>query len=279
MQRTDLLHVLPQHAFVDIGVHQRIAIAGDWHGDSAVAQQVIYRSANAGASALFQLGDFGLWPGPAGKRFLRAVESAAASAHINVYWLDGNHDDFDRLEARRRAGEPLTFFSEHVVHLARGTRWELGGVTFCAVGGATSLDRPTRTPHLSWWPQEELTGSQCHDITLGGRVDVLLTHDVAHEINVPGIQHRVYTPTWPARELERAWLHRERLGELTAALEPTHLFHGHFHLPYRKSQSTSFGDVDVCGLADHFNADANMILVDVDDLAAEVSRTRTHRLV
>lgn len=271
---TNPLHVQAQHAFADLGNHARVAVAGDWHGSSAAATQVLYKASNEGVTAVFQLGDFGLWPGRPGKSFLNAVNSAAKTTGIQVYWLDGNHEDFDRLERRRRDELPLTEFGEHLFHLARGTRWTLGDIRFCAVGGATSLDRASRIPHQSWWPQEELTGPQLYDIAAAGQTDVLLTHDVSNEIDVPGIIHRQYTPQWPRQELERAWLHRERLGELTAVLAPTHLFHGHFHTPYTKRQRTSFGEVQATGLADNFYVDANFMVIDVEQLAVDVASIR-----
>lgn len=274
MTATSPLHVQPEYANAILGDHARIAVAGDWHGSAAAATQVLYRAANEGVTAVFQLGDFGLWPGYSGKGYLNAINDATKTTGIKVYWLDGNHEDFDRLEQRRRPNEPLTAFGDQLFHLARGTRWSIGGVNFCAVGGATSLDRQSRTIHQSWWPQEELTGPQVYDIAAAGSTDVLLTHDVSHEIDVPGIIHRQYTRQWPHEELERAWLHRERLGELTAALAPTHLFHGHFHTPYTKRQRTSFGEVQATGLADNFYVDANFRVLEVAELAEQIAAIR-----
>jgi hypothetical protein len=78
------------------------------------------------------------------------------------------------------------------------------------------------------------------------------------QIDAPVIIHRQYTRQWPHQELERTWMHRERLGELTAALTTTHLFHGHFHTPSTKRQRASFGEVRATGLTDNFYVDANL---------------------
>jgi len=234
----ELLHVTKDNAFVDLGEHDNIAIAGDWHGDTMTATQNIYRASNLGVRVIFQLGDFGLMPGIRTKKYLNDINDVAKNAGIVIYWLDGNHEDFNRIEKKRsNIKEAITYYRKNIAHMARGTRWSMSDIDFCAVGGAVSLDKNYRTENLSWWRQEELTYNQINDIAQYGKTDILLSHDLTYEIEVPGIKHREYTVTWDKKELERAWVHRERLGELTAMLSPTHIYHGHFHLSYdKKSQ-------------------------------------------
>jgi len=271
----ELLHVTKDNAFVDLGEHDNIAIAGDWHGDTMTATQNIYRASNLGVRVIFQLGDFGLMPGIRTKKYLNDINDVAKNAGIVIYWLDGNHEDFNRIEKKRsNIKEAITYYRKNIAHMARGTRWSISGIDFCAVGGAVSLDKNYRTENLSWWRQEELTYNQINDIAQYGKTDILLSHDLTYEIEVPGIKHREYTVTWDKKELERAWLHRERLGELTTMLSPTHIYHGHFHISYTKKANTSFGLVNVRGLADNFNPYDNITFVNISELKKEVESTK-----
>jgi hypothetical protein len=50
----------------------RIAVAGDWHGNTAWAVRAVRRMAallpRDGPRVIVHLGDFGIWPGPEGPR-------------------------------------------------------------------------------------------------------------------------------------------------------------------------------------------------------------------
>ena len=278
------LHQRPENADItgsltDLGVDtpERIVVAGDWHGNWDAAAQSLLLAANNKASVLIQTGDFGMWPGEHGSRYLNHVATQAEQLGVHVLWLDGNHEDFDQLEAITPGPGGLRSLSRHLIHLPRGARWTWHDIRFCAVGGATSLDRPGRIRGVSWWPQEELHAFQAADIIAGGTCDVLFTHDVTHEVNVPGIHHRVYIPDWDRYELERAWTHREGVGALTAALQPTHLFHGHFHEAYQKLSETTFGTVNVTGLGSDHDGESNRVVVELDQLRNEIETLRLSR--
>ena len=278
------LHLTPDRAdvtsalsFLGVDAPERIVVAGDWHGNWDAAAQCLLLAANNAAHVVIQTGDFGLWPGDSGSRYLKHVSSQAEQLGVHVLWLDGNHEDFDQLEALIPGPGDLRALSNHLIYLPRGARWTWSDIRFCAVGGATSLDRPARIQGVSWWPQEELLAFQAADIIAGGTCDVLFTHDVTNEVKVPSIHHRVYTPGWDRKELERAWIHRERVGTLTAALEPTHLFHGHFHEAYQKLSETTFGVVNVTGLGSDHDGESNRVLVEFDQLKDEVDSLRRAR--
>jgi Icc-related predicted phosphoesterase len=278
------LHLKPDRADVTVALSGlgvvspvRIVVAGDWHGNRDAATQSLLLAANNAASVVIQTGDFGIWPGEHGSRYLNHVATRAEQLGVHVLWLDGNHEDFDQLEAINPGPEGLRALSSHLIHLPRGARWTWSDIRFCAVGGATSLDRPVRLEGVSWWPQEELLEFQCADIIAAGTCDVLFTHDVTQEVNVLGIQHRVYNSDWARYELERAWIHRERVGTLTAALKPTHLFHGHFHQAYQKLAETTFGVVNVTGLGADHDGDSNRLVVEFDQLKDEIETLRRAR--
>ncbi|MEI6624448.1 MAG: metallophosphoesterase family protein, partial [Actinomycetes bacterium] len=80
------------------GDPQAVVLAGDWHGDLHIADAVLRSARDTGADLVIQLGDFGMWTGPPGARFLDHVDARAAAAGVLVAWLDGNHEDHDFLE-------------------------------------------------------------------------------------------------------------------------------------------------------------------------------------
>jgi hypothetical protein len=84
-------------------VPHRIVVAGDWHGNRWWALNVIRRLPQLLASEqrriILHLGDFGIWPGGDGRRYLGLVSSALAEQDAELWFVDGNHEDFSQLES------------------------------------------------------------------------------------------------------------------------------------------------------------------------------------
>ena len=57
----------------------RIGFAGDWHGNVAWATSRLQAFGATGVSTVYQVGDFGLWPGPGGKRSCGPLTQPASS--------------------------------------------------------------------------------------------------------------------------------------------------------------------------------------------------------
>lgn len=213
-----------------------LVVAGDWHGNTRAAQNALDAASAIGAPVIIQLGDFGLWPGDEGAHYLSEVQSAAEQAGVHVVWIDGNHEDFPQLHSYRVSPDGLRHLSDWVHHIPRGSAWVWHGVSFLAMGGATSVDRAQRVPGKSWWPQEHVTDSDIEAAAAQGVRDVLLTHDCPSGIDIPGIPHRSYADAfksgWPVGDLEHAWDHRDRVAEVIPSALPLHVWHGHFHVRY-----------------------------------------------
>ena len=79
----------------------RIIVAGDWHGNTAWALDVIGRAGELLAGeehrVILHLGDFGLWPGDDGHEYICDVALALAEADASLWFVDGNHEDHDQL--------------------------------------------------------------------------------------------------------------------------------------------------------------------------------------
>jgi hypothetical protein len=218
-----------------------VALAGDWHGNTAWAVERISDVSARGISVLLHAGDFGLWPGPSGKRYLSRVEAACAEHGVAVLVVPGNHEDWGRLEQlwaspKRRTPDGRTrpvYLSEHVAFLPRPWRWEMGGRTFVALGGAASLDRHRRTEGRSWWPAEVTTPEQVADTVEGGAGDVLITHEAPHDdrFHSAGVADVLSSNSfgWSDEALRLSELSRRRIQEAANAVRPSLWVHGHMH--------------------------------------------------
>lgn len=131
-------------------------------------------------------GDFGiLW-------FLNTERTVSGDKMIKWYnslpwttlFIDGNHENFDALNAlpvEKWHGGNVHKISDSIIHLMRGQVFDIDGKTFFTMGGATSVDKFARMPHVSWWPQElpsheeyetALNTLEAHNYS----VDYVLTH-------------------------------------------------------------------------------------------------------
>jgi hypothetical protein len=230
---------------------RRIVVAGDWHGNEEWAVSVIRRVpallASESQRLILHLGDFGIWPDKAGRVYLDRVSEALAEAGAELWFVDGNHEDFERLDQldRKPGADGRVTVVPRVMHLPRGYRWSWHGRTWLACGGAVSLDRAVRTEGVDWWPQEEITTAQEVAISSSGHADVMVCHDcpsgVAHTFAHP-------PPEWAPEDLARSDAHRRRVQRIVDAVMPAYLMHGHLHRAYQRTCHFGYGPVTVTGL-------------------------------
>jgi len=243
---------------------RRIAFAGDWHMNVRWAERAIRCAVDQDADVIVHVGDYGydFHPG-----FVRKVEEALTRAGIPLLFVDGNHEDFTLLLQQPVGGDGLRRISGHVAHLPRGFRWEWAGVHFLAMGGAHSVDRPYRVPGVSWWPEETITARQVYEAAEPGTTDVLISHDCPHGVVIPGIDDRTSPPPFSPAEIERSNEHRKLLRVLVEQVQPSVIWHGHYHVGYQAVADLGYGPVVVNGLdCDETTLDANVRVVDVADL-------------
>ena len=72
----------------------------------------------------------------------------------------GNHDNYDmiaNLPEVEMFGSIVLKVSDNIFYLKRGEVYKFEGKSFLVLGGAMSDDKVYRTPHKSWWKQEELS--------------------------------------------------------------------------------------------------------------------------
>lgn len=240
-------------------IPKRVVVAGDWHGNSRWAEHVISRAGDLlrdeARPLVLQLGDFGVWPGPVGAGYISRVREACTRAGVQLWFIDGNHEDFTQIQ-EHRDGYPVRW-------LPRGSRWNWHGRTWLALGGAVSVDRALRTEGLSWWPEEEITADQALDVIKAGPADVMLTHDCPTGVTI------TFPPppaAWDLADLARSDRHRERLQIVAGAVQPRYLVHGHLHMAYQRTCDLGYGPVEVTGLDCDGGAGPNFAVLDTEQM-------------
>lgn len=244
--------------------HVRVLVVGDLHANTGAALQVIDYAATAGADLVLQMGDYGWWPNDQrGQGFIRKVEKRLAVRGLDLWWIDGNHEHFDRLLARPIDADGRRQMSEHVWHLPRGFRWRWSQAVWVAVGGAVSVDKAFRTEGKTWFAGEELTDEEAEAIIAGGPADVVVSHDAP--LGVPFLRNllRQERPAWrresewPTGLIMRSDEHQRRVRRVVDGVRATRVFHGHHHIRYSDVLPAAHGSVLVEGLG-----------MDLDPLAA-----------
>jgi hypothetical protein len=222
----------------------RVGIAGDWHGNVAWATRAVRQICRSGPRVILHLGDFGIWPGREGRDYLFRLDAALAAASAELWFVEGNHDDFTQLARLPPGPDGREQVTERIWHLPRGYRWRWGDRDWLALGGAVSLDRAVRTAGVDWWPEEEITRRQAESVIAGGPADVMVTHECP-----AGIEHAFPPPPpqWAPADLRRSDAHQSLLREIVVAVRPRWLMHGHLHLGYQRRVDLGGGSIEVTG--------------------------------
>jgi hypothetical protein len=219
-----------------------VALAGDWHGNLAWATARMNDIADRGASIVLHLGDFGIWPGSSGRKFLFRVNRLCTERGLDLLVTPGNHEDWGRLTAlwenrKNRdpeTGDPLPLYlEEHVAVVPRGYVWEMEGRRFVSLGGAPSVDFPQRTEGRSWWREEMIQPEDVERTTRNGAgADVMLAHDAPDApVQTPKVAAITSTNEWGWTDRGLAWaaIGRERMTEAFLGVKPRLFVHGHYH--------------------------------------------------
>lgn len=157
----------------------KILILGDTHGQWGDLNIVIARALrkHPDITAFVQVGDMGYaWPGGQPFKFLKTYMDDALlekAESTPFYWLDGNHENHDQLDADGGAYQP------NMIYQARGSIRELDeGKRAMFFGGASSIDKSMRIEGKSWWPQESIKyGQVLSALQQPGPIDIMFSHE------------------------------------------------------------------------------------------------------
>ena len=148
---------------------------------------------------------------------------------FNLYFIDGNHENFTILHSLEEDENHMGIVSEHIRHLKRGRRYNIDGKDILALGGADSVDKFRRTPGLSWWEEEAITDEDV------GRVDpthydYVLTHTCPTSIFE---NYKVYLCTLGNivdDEDPEFKISNNKLEQVYNFIDFEHWYFGHYHV-------------------------------------------------
>lgn len=251
----------------------KIMMAGDWHGNGAWAQKCIHHARKQHCDVIVHAGDFGWWRDDIldTHNYLRHVQRQLVACGITLYWVDGNHEDHDKIQEWLDATDGQPWSDKrypNIVHLPRGFRWQWWGQTWLAMGGAHSVDRLQRTPGKSWWDGEHITEAQIDRAIMGGPADVMVCHDCPDGVQIPGIHAdeklNAEQSFWPLSEIIASNVNRMKLRRVCDIARPKVLWHGHYHVRYDNLLRYGDGEATlILGLADDgsYDLERNTLLL------------------
>lgn len=197
----------------------KLLLAGDTHGDAANINHLFNKAKGNDCEKILVLGDFGHFPHlKSGRTFYNEISRSAIKNGIELHWIKGNHDNHHDLKQYSGCVElhPNIFFHQNL------NVWTWGKYTFCAIGGAHSIDKECRTEEIDWWSNEQISLSDIEGAAhIQSPVDVVLSHDCPISVDIS--KYLDYK-----RDIKTHG-NRQKLQDIVEILKPKMLFHGHYH--------------------------------------------------
>lgn len=152
-----------------------VYVTGDCHQDMRKIYTFAERMDLGPDDYVIVLGDMGIFWRHDKADAKVIIKDFEARFNFNLYFIDGNHENFKILNSLEEDDVGMGIVSEHIRHLKRGRRYNIGGKDILAIGGADSVDKYRRTPGLSWWEEEAITDEDVGRID-PGQYDYVLSH-------------------------------------------------------------------------------------------------------
>lgn len=266
---------------------QYVGIAGDWHGNWRWAVACIDSFGKAGIKSVFQLGDFGIWPGQRGEEYLGKLRRVLEDYDMTLYVTLGNHEDYDQVAAHEKDEQGIAWFRHNIAVLPRVYAFTHRSRNFLSLGGAPSIDKEYRTKGHDWWSQEMISDADA-DLAIetteefkdSGGVGVMFAHD-APDGGTLAVQRIIdgNPQGWSRSAINYATEGRTRMNNVVYAVKPEVFLHGHYHV--FDQGWISYGENQPPGIITSFNPDGmigNIAIMDVDDIYQLDISTSKHTL-
>jgi Icc-related predicted phosphoesterase len=236
----------------------RVMVAGDWHGNTKHAVNLINKAGDLKIQHVLQVGDFGLWTHSLeGHVYLDEIQDAARCNNLSVYVVGGNHENWDHwnwITNTMPGSKGFSAVRSRVLLAPKANGWTWAGKKFGSAGGAVSIDRDFRLarerggmimtamglrdfgrgtgPRTQWWPDEQFSEHDLIKYKMNvGKVDYLFTHDCSD-----------YTPFHDRLKPDLdSKAHRQRIDKVIANSQASMHFHGHMHTRYDWENARSHG--------------------------------------
>lgn len=261
----------------------KIMFAGDTHGDTRHVESLCRVARRHEVDTIFVLGDFGfIW---SGTERIDALHNVLEQFEINLFWLDGNHENFTLMAELGMALDSPTpvKYGERITYMPRGYVFDDWGPTIMTMGGAYSIDEDRRIPGASWWSEETIKYADYERALAnarGRKIDILLAHDAPevpdklHEFlfNEGSYVDLVTKEVHPYKMDQKSQSNRLVLGHMAGQARPRLIMHGHYHHRY----NGMWNGIPVVGLSNNGTQGSNLIL-DLDRLDEEITAIMPER--
>lgn len=252
----------------------KVVIAGDWHMNlwwaTRVIDQLPYLLPDEEKPILLHCGDFGIWPGISGQKYLRVINADLNQNNAELWFVPGNHENWVTLHSYMNnptlvQADGRVKVTSNIFLLPRNHRWKWRGKTWLAMGGAVSVDRYYRTEGFDVFKEEEITDTEIQAAMDQGPVDVMISHDCPTVVPLPMLDPA--PAEWLKRDLDNSARHRDKLQGLVEVIQPELIVHGHYHIRHNwTGQYKSGKTVRVVSLDMDGNPSGNIVVCDVEDL-------------
>lgn len=199
----------------------KVMVVGDTHHNITAFIGVCLEALRLGITCLISVGDFGYLPQvPEGREFIAAVDHFLKKCRLQLIVVDGNHDDILALRALELDEAGMGIINARARYAGRGLHWNISGVEFLSIGGATSMDAYRRTQGIDWWAQENISYADANAAIDAGPADVVISHETPDEVTLRFV---------PLGDENAAQANRNALRAIVEAVRPSLLVHGHHH--------------------------------------------------
>lgn len=215
----------------DLSTTKLIGLLGDTHGERGHVLTVSETMWARGVSVLVVPGDFGfIWPGHNWSKDLDKLSRKLGERGQVLYWLDGNHEDFDSLYGKFSLSEDgVRRLRHNIIHLPRGHRAVLrSGKSLAVLGGANSIDQFHHTMGRGWWADEQIT-DQDLDALGHEHAEIMVGHDAPTPLPSLDASLAKSDYLWPTPMLIYSAAGRQKFTEGFLQVRPSLYFGGHFH--------------------------------------------------
>jgi len=209
-----------------INIDGQVIVLGDIHGRGSFISKMERKWCGIEVepeASIIQVGDFGVFR--SSDSILEKVHNFCERHDVHFYAIRGNHDNpfwwGDGAEEIHKKYPRITMIPDY-------TSGTINGESVLFVGGAVSIDRHYRTPHLDYFPEEGFvykSGCDEHDI--------LIIHTAPSNVNKSpdGSDISYYFQNDPALP-DDLYQERMKVDLLVKDVQPKLVIGGHFHNHY-----------------------------------------------
>ena len=208
-------------------------VTGDTHGDlNRIYDWVNRFNFDNENISIIILGDAGICWRKDKKDIEEKIYFHENNYNFHIWFIDGNHENFDILKSYKPNESGIVDISSHIHYIPRGTgmaiETENGIKTILCCGGADSIDKFRRTPHLSWWSDETITQEDIDKSLEYKKVDYILTHCCPYDIFK---EYSVYLITLSnINQMDVEHTSELMLNKLASAVDYDKWFFAHYHI-------------------------------------------------